>query len=161
LNRALVRITNNDYASRTDFTGAMKQAGYWNCLSDPLAEWTAAGLVGAPLIAPLLSGVIAALGLFPFVPEAASLAGIALPAAGIRATLLAAAVPVESVPMARAYAVYDSRGCFDVQNDSAAQEVAAGSFSGLDVRERLHRWPRRRLVGWISTVHRDHRARRS
>ncbi|HYK34324.1 hypothetical protein [Alloacidobacterium sp.] len=128
LGRALQSITGNSYAARTDFAGAMKQAGYWNCLSDPLTLWTVAGAVAAPVIAPMLTGVIASLGIFAFIPESVPLAGIALPVAGIPASILSVAVPVASVPMARTYAVYQSRGCFDVKDDPAAQEVAISLF---------------------------------
>ena len=127
LGRGLLRITGNNYDARTNFQGAMKLAGYWNCLSGDIDKWTALG-VAAPVIAPMLVGVIAGLGLFAFVPGAAAAAGIVLPAAGIPAALLASAVNVASVPMARTYAVYQARDCFDLQNDGAAQEVAAAFF---------------------------------
>ena len=128
LNRALLSITGNSYPPRTNFAGAMKQAAYWNCLSGPLDEWTVLGTVAGPLVAPFLTGVLATLGVFVFVPESIPLAGIVLPAAGIPATLLAAAVPIASTPMARTYAIYQAGGCFDVQNKPAADEVALALF---------------------------------
>ncbi|MGA7179734.1 MAG: DUF3892 domain-containing protein [Thiobacillaceae bacterium] len=143
LNRALQSITGNDYAARTNFEGAMRKAGYWSCLSDALTWWTALGVVGGPLIAPLVTNVIATLGIFAFVPEAVPLAGIALPAAGIPAALLGAALPLESVPMARTYAIYQARGCFDVRDDSAAAEVAVAFLLMENVAPNL------RFMGWM------------
>lgn len=53
-NRAFMRITGMDFSARTDFVGAMQQAGYWRLLELPVdrvaAVVAAAGVLGAPLL---------------------------------------------------------------------------------------------------------------
>jgi hypothetical protein len=99
--RALRAITGSALPARTGFQGACEKAGVWGCLAGPIGWWTAAGVTLA---------ILASFGTV-LVP-----AGLSL--------LVGAGTPLTTVQLARAYAVYVHRDCFDVSNDAMASEFA-------------------------------------
>ncbi len=141
--RAMKAITGMTYSARNNFMDVMKKAGYWESLAPPLANWTALGVVAQPLIMPLLANIIAPLGLVPFVPAIMPLVGIVAPAIAAPAAVAAAAVTLLSPVLARTFAIYEHRDCFDMSNDSSASEVAVAFF----LMENFS--PQTRFQGWM------------
>ena len=111
--RAMLSITGNTYSARVDFIGAMEKANYWKSLEGPTRWWTLAGIasVAVPVIYPFVQGILLTLGL---------------------STLVTSGTVFTPIQLARAWAIYQHRDCFDVSNDGAAQEVA-GAYLLMEI----------------------------
>jgi hypothetical protein len=58
-NRVFKRVTGSDFPARTDFVGAMRQAGYWRLLQLPVDRVAAGLTVASVLASPLLTAWLA------------------------------------------------------------------------------------------------------
>lgn len=130
---AFHRITGEDYSKRTDFVGAMKQAGYWQVLEGP---------VGRDEV--LFTLVVSAVG--PFAAAAFSLDGgllasilastgtLVIPGAQVLGNVPASmhdALPYVLQALPRSVGVYDHSDCFDMEQEERIGPALANLLGSI------------------------------
>ncbi|MET7701092.1 hypothetical protein [Streptomyces sp. NPDC005485] len=108
-NQVFRRITGSDHPARTDFIGAMQQAGYWRLLQAPVERIATAIGIGNALLSPLLTPWLTS---GEFVGQllyhaTQGLLGAAPPAVRTAMPLLQSALP-------RSIGLYQHRDIFDI-----------------------------------------------
>lgn len=123
-------ITGIDYSSRTDFMGALEQAGYRSILNDQITKFQVGGILGLSTGIPQAS-IAGALGM---VQAVAGILGISvtgplvLGGTALADLLIQIGQKIGIPNVLRALAVYANRNCFDVFSDDEAGEVALASI---------------------------------
>jgi hypothetical protein len=127
-NRVFTRVTGTSFPARTDFVGAMQQAGYWRLLEVPVdreaVAVVAAGLIGAPLLTAWLAsnGPVAGL-VGAALTGATATAGVVVPAS------IKAATPAILAALPRAVGLQVHSDTFDV--DETDEPALAYLLSGI------------------------------
>lgn len=133
-NRVFERITGSSFPARTDFVGAMRQAGYWRLLQLPV-DRVAAGVVAAGVLgSPLLAGWLASGE--PIAAIVGTVLSGALGAAPAVPPSIQAATPMIMAALPRSIGLYAHRDIFDVseQDEPALAHLIAGIPPGLRFR---------------------------
>jgi hypothetical protein len=125
--QAFGRIAGQSFARRTDFVGAMTQAGYWRILQGPVLKEEALITAAGVLLSPLLPALASA--------DGGLLAGLLGPAiSGTAATAPAsiqAALPFLLSALPRALAIYSHRDVFDTSEQERVGPAVAQLLSAV------------------------------
>jgi hypothetical protein len=133
--RVFARITGSSFPARTDFTGAMQQAGYWRLLQLPV-DRVAAGVVAAGVLtSPLLASWLAADG-----TVAAMVSAMLSGALGVAAAVppsIQAATPMIMSALPRSIGLYAHSDVFDVSEQAEPALAHLLSAIPADLRFRV------------------------
>jgi hypothetical protein len=130
-NRVFERITGASFPARTDFVGAMRQAGYWRLLQLPVDRVAAGVVIAGIATSPLLLGWLAADGAEGGI-AGALLAGV-LGTAAVIPPRIQAAAPLIMAALPRSVGLYAHSDVFDVseQGEPALAHLLSAVPAGL------------------------------
>jgi hypothetical protein len=125
--QAFGRIVGRPFARRTDFVGAMIQAGYWRILQGPVLKEEVGIAAAGALVSPLLPALIAA--------DGGLLSGLLGPvisgAVGASPASLQASLPFLMASLPRSLAIYNHRDVFDANEPERSDPAVAHLLAGV------------------------------